>query len=95
MSDKQTSKRRDFPHQCRSWPQPVCTVAAGCQCGQQFQAGSSGFVPERHPEDSWMEELGGKHRAFVDSSHGPGGCRSSEFRSQHLTRSCHGIWWQR
>ena len=83
MSDKQTSKRRDFLTNVGLAAAGV-TVAAGASAASNSSTGSSGFVPERHPEDSWMEELGGKHRAFVDSSHGPGGVAAVNFAANIL-----------
>lgn len=78
MSDKQTSKRRDFLTNV-GLAAAGATVAAGASAASKSSTGGSGFVPERHPEDSWMEELGGKHRAFVDSSTGPGGVAAVNF----------------
>ncbi|MEZ5492305.1 MAG: hypothetical protein R3F50_18640 [Gammaproteobacteria bacterium] len=42
------------------------------------------FTPARHPEDAWMDQLGGSHRAFVDSSTGPGGVSALNFANNIL-----------
>jgi intracellular sulfur oxidation DsrE/DsrF family protein len=46
---------------------------------------SSGFQPERHSLDSWFDELGGEHRAFVDSSTAEGGANALRYASNILT----------
>ncbi|MCB1670587.1 MAG: hypothetical protein R3F41_20390 [Gammaproteobacteria bacterium] len=60
-------------------------VAAGTRAASNMPATGSGFVPTRHPEDSWMEELGGSHRAFLDSSSGSGGVSAMNFASNILS----------
>jgi len=47
-----------------------------------------GFTPARHPEDSWMGDMPGVHRAFIDSSTGPGGVGAVNFATNIL--SAHG-----
>jgi len=37
------------------------------------QGRNNGFMPERHDMDAWFDDLGGKHRVFVDSSTSQGG----------------------
>ena len=44
---------------------------------------NSGFNPERHDEDAWME-IDSKHRVFVDSSSGPGGIQGINYASNIL-----------
>lgn len=38
-----------------------------------------GFQPARHAKDSWMGELAGSHRAFIDSSTLPGGANAVRY----------------
>ncbi|MBN4053795.1 hypothetical protein JYT97_02805 [Haliea sp. AH-315-K21] len=39
----------------------------------QNSANTNGFTPMRHSEDSWLDELSGNHRVFVDTSSALGG----------------------
>lgn len=66
-------------------------VAAGAAVAANAQeAGHSGFKPARHAEDSWMDEMGGTHRAFVDSSTGSGGIAAMNFASNILLAHAQG-----
>ena len=66
-------------------------VAAGAAVAANAQeAGHSGFTPARHAEDSWMDEMGGTHRAFVDSSTGSGGIAAMNFASNILLAHAQG-----
>src|SRR5437667_10565615 len=40
------------------------------------QSGVSAFRPARHKQDSWMDELKGQHRVFIDSSTASGGAEA-------------------
>jgi hypothetical protein len=40
------------------------------------QSGAGAFRPTRHRQDSWMDELKGQHRVFVDSSTPSGGAEA-------------------
>jgi hypothetical protein len=40
------------------------------------QSGASTFRPTRHKQDSWMDELKGQHRVFIDSSTASGGAEA-------------------
>src|SRR3989441_1814228 len=40
------------------------------------QSGGSTFRPTRHKQDSWMAELKGQHRVFIDSSTASGGAEA-------------------
>lgn len=64
----------------------VASASAVAQTGRS----PSGFIPERHPTDSWMDALGGKHRAFVDSSTGPGGIGAVNFAANILNSHASG-----
>lgn len=66
-------------------------VAAGAAVAANAQeAAHSGFTPARHAEDSWMDEMGGTHRAFVDSSTGSGGIAAMNFASNILLAHAQG-----
>jgi len=53
------------------------TLAASTNAAAQRS--QSGFTPARHSLDSWMDELGGIHRAFIDSSLGRGGMSAMNY----------------
>jgi intracellular sulfur oxidation DsrE/DsrF family protein len=65
-------------------------VAANAQEIGHSHHGSSGFTPARHAEDSWMDEMSGIHRAFVDSSTGPGGIAAMNFAANILLAHAQG-----
>src|SRR5205823_2576115 len=44
-----------------------------------MQSGASTFRPARHSQDSWMDELKGQHRAFIDSATASGGAEAVLF----------------
>ena len=44
--------------------------------GAGAQTRASNFRPARHPNDSWMDELKGQHRVFIDSSTANGGAEA-------------------
>ncbi|MGI9262374.1 MAG: hypothetical protein ACR2QR_10090 [Woeseiaceae bacterium] len=50
-------------------------IAAAAVAGSATtaHAATSGFEPQRHAEDAWMDELEGGHRVFLDSSSPDGG----------------------
>lgn len=47
----------------------IAATAATSAEAQQSQR----FMPARHRIDAWMDELGGKHRVFIDSATAAGG----------------------
>lgn len=83
MSEKQTQNRRTFLAGA-SLAAAGVAVTATAQEASHSHHGSSGFTPARHVEDSWMDEMGGVHRAFVDSSTGSGGIAAMNFASNIL-----------
>src|SRR5437667_4173236 len=40
------------------------------------QGGVNTFRPARHKQDTWMDELKGQHRVFIDSSTASGGAEA-------------------
>lgn len=84
MSENQTHNRRKFLA-------GAGLVAAGAAVAANAQeAGDSGFTPARHAEDSWMDEMGGVHRVFLDSSTGSGGIAAMNFAANILTANAQG-----
>lgn len=84
MSENQTHNRRKFLA-------GAGLVAAGAAVAANAQeAGDSGFTPARHAEDSWMDEMGGVHRVFLDSSTGAGGIAAMNFAANILTANAQG-----
>jgi hypothetical protein len=51
----------------------------------QAQQRNNGFEPDRHSLDSWLGELEGSHRVFVDSSTSPGGANALRYASNIMT----------
>lgn len=51
----------------------------------QAPAQSGGFKPKRHAIDSWLAELEGEHRVFVDSSTVPGGANALRYANNIMT----------
>ncbi len=89
MSEKQHIKRRRFLTGA-GLAVAGASMAASTQASAQSGQNNSRFIPERHAVDSWMEELGGKHRAFVDSSTGPGGVAAVNFAANILNSHAQG-----
>jgi len=58
------------------------TLAATARSAEHH--GGTGFTPARHELDSWMNEMDGIHRAFVDSSTGAGGANALNYASNIL-----------
>lgn len=48
------------------------------------QGSSAGFMPERHEGDSWMDELAGRHRVWIDTSYGLGGMEALHYANNIL-----------
>lgn len=48
-------------------------AAGAAPMSANAQGRNNGFSPERHDVDAWFDDLGGKHRVFVDSSTSLGG----------------------
>jgi hypothetical protein len=66
------------------------TVAAGLaasatSANAQSAAAPARFQPARHSLDSWLGEMTGEHRVFVDSSTVPGGANALRYASNILT----------
>ena len=89
MSKNQTHNRRKFLAGA-GVVATVAAVAANAQEAGHSHHGNSGFTPARHAEDSWMDEMGGIHRVFVDSSTGPGGIAAMNFASNILLAHAQG-----
>jgi hypothetical protein len=64
-------------------------AAAGLALGTSLDADAQeempAFQPKRHPEDSWLNEMPGDHRAFIDSSRPMGGIESLQYASNILS----------
>ncbi len=59
------------------------TLAATAKA-DNHQQNASGFVPARHDNDTWMDELGSMHRVFIDSSNAGGGGNALRYASNIL-----------
>lgn len=59
------------------------TLAATAQAASHHRGGD-GFTPARHDNDAWMDQLGGTHRAFIDSSNTAGGGNALRYASNIL-----------
>ncbi|MBL6906440.1 hypothetical protein OAU36_04130 [Gammaproteobacteria bacterium] len=90
MSADQTHNRRKFLAGAGLVAAAGAAVAANAQEAGHSHHGNSGFTPARHAEDSWMDEMGGVHRAFVDSSTGSGGIAAMNFASNILLAHAQG-----
>lgn len=51
----------------------------------QAQERRGGFEPARHSDDSWLAELEGSHRAFVDSSTSAGGANALRYANNIIS----------
>lgn len=60
-------------------------AASAASAPSQAQGRADGFAPARHSKDAWMEELGGSHRVFVDSSTIPGGANAMRYANNIMT----------
>ncbi len=88
--DKQAiSQRREFLTHAGLVTAGV-TVAASAVAQGQSGNGNTEFVPMRHSQDSWMNELGSGHRVFVDSQTGPGGLAAMNFANNILLAHAQG-----
>lgn len=65
-------------------------VASAVQAADTPHAAHATFTPARHPEDAWLEERGGVHRAFIDSSSGGGGIGAMNFAANLLSAHADG-----
>jgi intracellular sulfur oxidation DsrE/DsrF family protein len=59
-------------------------VSATAACAQASPP-PAGFEPARHDLDSWLGELQGSHRVFIDSSTAPGGANALRYANNILT----------
>jgi len=89
MSEQQSSSRRNFLVGA-GLVAAGATVTASTRATAQSQQNKPRFTPARHAEDSWMDELGRDHRAFVDSSNGPGGIGAMNFAANILLAHAQG-----
>jgi len=89
MSEKVIHNRRKFLAGAGLVAAGAAAAASAQEAGHSHH-GDSGFMPARHAEDSWMDEMGGIHRAFVDSSTGPGGIAAMNFASNILLAHAQG-----
>lgn len=61
------------------------TLAATARGAEHAPPGQHhGFSPARHPEDSWLDEKPGIHRAFIDSSTALGGSTALNYANNIL-----------
>jgi len=89
MSENPSQNRRKFLAGAGLVAAGVAVTANAQETGHSHH-GNSGFTPARHAEDSWMDEMGGVHRAFVDSSTGAGGIAAMNFASNILRANAQG-----
>ena len=54
-------------------------AAVTSSCATAQSQVTAGFTPKRHAMDAWMDELGGDHRVFIDSSSVQGGSNSLRY----------------
>ena len=60
-------------------------AAAGAVAGvTTANAQESGFTPDRHASDMWMDELPGGHRTWIDTSYGLGGMEALHYAKNIL-----------
>jgi intracellular sulfur oxidation DsrE/DsrF family protein len=60
-------------------------LAVSASSASAQNSSGSGFAAKRHSQDSWLGELAGEHRAFVDSSTVAGGENALRYASNILT----------
>ena len=65
-------------------------LAVSATSASAQSSSGSGFTPRRHSQDSWLGDLPGEHRAFVDSSTVPGGANALRYASNILTAHADG-----
>jgi intracellular sulfur oxidation DsrE/DsrF family protein len=58
---------------------------AASVASEPAQARVVGFEPSRHSKDAWMDEPGGNHRVFVDSSTARGGANAMRYASNIIS----------
>ncbi|NQV68399.1 MAG: hypothetical protein HQ498_00100 [Pseudohongiella sp.] len=51
----------------------------------QAQGRPAGYEPARHSKDSWMGELEGSHRVFIDSATIPGGANAMRYANNIIS----------
>lgn len=54
---------------------------SGCSSTVSAQSQSNQFEPKRHALDSWMAEIPGSHRVFIDTSDAAGGANALRYGS--------------
>ncbi len=60
-------------------------AASATTASAQTSARSVGFEPARHAKDSWMGELQGDHRVFIDSSTMAGGANAMRYANNIIS----------
>lgn len=60
-------------------------AASAASTTASAQNRGNGFRPTPHANDSWMNELNGSHRVFIDSSTMPGGANAMRYANNILT----------
>ena len=60
-------------------------LSLGTSMDSEAQEDMPHFRPARHPEDDWLDDMPGNHRAFVDSSRPMGGVEALQYASNILT----------
>jgi hypothetical protein len=71
--------KNDKRSQRRSLLTGMGIAAAGLSVGAGAANAAEDFEPARHDLDSWMGEMSGSHRVFIDSSSGVGGADALHF----------------
>jgi hypothetical protein len=59
-------------------------MAAGVSSGANAQGASANFQAKRHPMDSWLGDMPGDHRVFIDSSRPLGGGEGMRYANNIL-----------
>jgi len=60
-------------------------AAAGVVTGAATANAQGVFQPARHDNDKWMDEIPGKHRAWIDTSYGVGGMEALHYANNILS----------
>jgi len=63
----------------------IAVSAASSTAQAQHEHQHAGFMPARHSQDAWMDELAGDHRVFIDSSTRGGGANALRYGNNILT----------
>lgn len=60
-------------------------LALGTTADIDAQEEMPAFQPKRHPEDNWLNDMPGDHRAFIDASRPMGGSEALQYANNILT----------